>query len=135
MKVFLDTNVLVAAFATRGLCADLFELVIGEHELVCGTNVLRELEKALRSKIRLPASQCKDIVQYVGAQVATIVSGAAHVIANVEIDDARVLGEARAAAADVFVTGDVRVLALGSVDEMPIRTPRQFWDMVQSATR
>ena len=131
----MDTNVLVAAFATRGLCADLFELVLVEHQLVCGTNVLRELEKALRGKLRLPASQCKDIVLYVGAQAVTIISGAEHVIANVEMDDARVLGEARAAAADVFVTGDARVLALGAVDEMPIRTPRQFWEIVQSAKR
>jgi hypothetical protein len=48
--VFLDTNVLVSAFASRGLCADLFELVLLEHDLVLGRNVLRELSKALRGK-------------------------------------------------------------------------------------
>jgi predicted nucleic acid-binding protein len=55
------------------------------------------------------------------------------VIAEFEIN--HTLGEARAAAADVFVTGDARVLALGAVDEVPIRTPRQFWEIVQSAKR
>ena len=34
MKVFFDTNVLIAAFATRGLCADLFAHVLLEHELI-----------------------------------------------------------------------------------------------------
>lgn len=47
MRVFLDTNVLVSAFASRGLCADLFELVLVEHDLVLGRTVLRELNKAL----------------------------------------------------------------------------------------
>jgi len=28
VRVFLDTNVLVAAFATRGLCADLMRVVL-----------------------------------------------------------------------------------------------------------
>lgn len=32
MRVFLDTNVLVSAFATRGLSADVFRLVLAEHE-------------------------------------------------------------------------------------------------------
>ena len=34
VRVFLDTNVLVAAFATRGLCADVVRTVLAEHELV-----------------------------------------------------------------------------------------------------
>jgi hypothetical protein len=34
VRVCLDTNVLVAAFATRGLCADVLRTVIAEHELV-----------------------------------------------------------------------------------------------------
>ena len=48
MKVFLDTNVLVSAFASRGICADILELVLLEHDLLTGENVLRELGKALR---------------------------------------------------------------------------------------
>ena len=36
MKVFLDTNVLIIAFATRGLCADLMRLLLTEHELLTG---------------------------------------------------------------------------------------------------
>jgi uncharacterized protein len=40
VRVFLDTNVLVSAFATRGLCADLLELVLLEHDLVLGRWVI-----------------------------------------------------------------------------------------------
>jgi hypothetical protein len=38
--VFLDTNVLVSAFASRGLCADLFETVLLEHDFLVGRNVI-----------------------------------------------------------------------------------------------
>jgi len=33
MRVFLDTNVLVAAYATHGLCEDVFRVILAEHEL------------------------------------------------------------------------------------------------------
>ena len=50
MKVFVDTNVLVAAYATRGLCSDLLRLILAQHELVVSQQVLAELERALRAQ-------------------------------------------------------------------------------------
>ncbi len=44
MRVFLDTNVLVAAFATRGLCEDVLLTMLSEHDLIIGTHVLAESE-------------------------------------------------------------------------------------------
>ena len=64
MRIFLDTNVLVSAFASRGLCADLFELILLEHELVVGTQVLAELRRALRQKIKLPSARCDEIDEF-----------------------------------------------------------------------
>ena len=57
MKVFLDTNVLVSAFASRGLCTDLFELILLEHELIVGKQVLLELRRSMRQKIKLPVAR------------------------------------------------------------------------------
>ena len=42
MRVFLDTNVLLSAFAARGLCADVFRTVLAEHELITSEFVLGE---------------------------------------------------------------------------------------------
>ena len=55
MRVFLDTNVLVSAFATRGLCADVVRYVLAEHELIVGAVVLEELRRVLRTKMKLPS--------------------------------------------------------------------------------
>jgi predicted nucleic acid-binding protein len=50
----------------------------------------------------------------------------------VDPDDALVLGEARAGAADVFVTGDAAVLAIPAIGGMKILSPRRFWDQLHS---
>jgi len=131
LRVFFDTNVFVSAFATRGLCADLFEVVLLEHELILGGNVLRELSKALRQKIKLPQRDCAAIVAFITDQAAQIVERSQPIAAAVDDDDAIVLGEAIGGHAHVFVTGDARVLALGHFEELQIISPRAFWEMLQ----
>ncbi len=34
MKIVLDSNILVAAFATRGLCSSLLELCLDRYEII-----------------------------------------------------------------------------------------------------
>ncbi len=132
MRVFLDTNVLVSAFATRGLSADLFEMVLLEHELVTGRRVLQELETALRRKIRLPASRCAEIVDFLRAEAALVVEDAPAAECRAEQGDRAVLGEALAGEAQVFVTGDAALVALAEVSGMPVRTPRRFWESLRT---
>ncbi|MFN0155441.1 MAG: putative toxin-antitoxin system toxin component, PIN family [Gaiella sp.] len=132
MRVFLDTNVLVSAFASRGLCAALFEVVLLDHELILGRNVLRELERALRAKVRLPAVRASEIVGFVAGEAASVVETADAAKVKVEASDALVLGEARSGLAEVFVTGDGALLRLASVGELKIVSPRQFWDVLRA---
>jgi predicted nucleic acid-binding protein len=131
VRVFLDTNVLVSAFAARGLCADLFELVLLEHDLVTGIAVLGELDTALRRKVRLAPARSKEIVDFVRAQATDVVRDAAPAALSVDPPDAAVLGEARDAHAEVFVTGDAALLAVGTYDDIPILSPRQFWELLR----
>ena len=55
MRVFLDTNVLVSAFATRGLCADVLRHILAQHDLIVGEVVIAELRRVLRDRIKIPA--------------------------------------------------------------------------------
>lgn len=61
MKVYFDTNVVLAAFATRGVCADLFAHVLLEHELLVGETMIRELRSKLRIKLKLPKNATDEI--------------------------------------------------------------------------
>jgi putative PIN family toxin of toxin-antitoxin system len=135
VRVFLDTNVLVSAFASRGLCADLLELVLLEHDLIVGRNVLSELDKALRQKVRLSAASAAEITEFVIGEATEVVRGGEP--ANVKADeaDARVLGEALAGQAEMFVTGDAALLKLAAVEALRIVAPRQFWESLQARDR
>jgi putative PIN family toxin of toxin-antitoxin system len=135
VRVFLDTNVLVSAFASRGLCADLLELVLLEHDLILGQNVLRELDQALREKVRLPASNAVEVAEFVTSEATQIVDQAEPANVKADADDARVLGEALAGQAELFVTGDAALLKLAAVDALKIVSPRQFWEALHARER
>jgi uncharacterized protein len=135
VKVFLDTNVLVSAFASRGICADLFELVLLEHDLIVGQNVLRALRKALRDKIGLPAARASEIVEFVAGEAAAVIDEAVPIEAKADPDDARVLGEAQGGLAETFVTGDAVLLKLGTVAGLRIVSPRQFWEVLRAGRK
>jgi putative PIN family toxin of toxin-antitoxin system len=135
VRIFPDTNVLVSAFASRGLCADVLELVLLEHDLVVGQNVLRELKKALREKVRLPAARSTEIVEFVAGEAAVVIEGARPIGAKADAADALVLGEARGGQAELFVTGDAALLRLGTVEGVRVVSPRQFWEALHAGPR
>ena len=57
MRVCLDTDVLVAAVATRGLCSDVLRAVLAEHELVIGEVILVERRRVLTIKFKVPSDR------------------------------------------------------------------------------
>ncbi|MCC7002059.1 MAG: hypothetical protein IT357_07875 [Gemmatimonadaceae bacterium] len=71
MKVFFDTNVLISAFAARGLCADLMRLVLAEHELQTGEVNLVELRRVLTERFNASGAQV-DRVEDLLREVAVI---------------------------------------------------------------
>ena len=134
MRVYLDTNVLVSAFASRGLCAELLEVILLEHDLVSGARVLGELRRSLRQKIKLPAARCDEIVEFLREQTTELVESGKPVTANVDDDDARILGEALGGRAEVFVTGDSAIQRLSAIGAMRILSPRGFWDYLKAGS-
>ncbi len=134
MRVFFDTNVLVSAFAARGLCAELLEVVLRNHELVMGRNVLRELEKALLQKVRATPDRCDEALASVTGGAAQIVEAAAPLDCDASPEDALILGEAAAGDADFFVTGDAALLRLKSAGALRIVSPRELWDSMRTSS-
>jgi putative PIN family toxin of toxin-antitoxin system len=132
VRIFLDTNVLVSAFATRGLCAEVLELVLLDHDLILGRSVLRELEKALLEKVRLSAALAKDVVDFVSTEATQVVDEAEPAQLHVDAADALVVGEALAGQAGLFVTGDAALLRLNSVQAVKIISPRQLWETLRT---
>lgn len=129
MRVFLDTNVLVSAFATRGLAADVLRLVISEHTLVTGEVVLRELARVLTKRIRLPRPRVEDILEFLREHEVVPRPKAPSEVAIRDDDDRWVLASAVAGASDVLVTGDRDLLDVATMAPLKIVDPRGFWEM------
>jgi len=127
LRVFLDTNVLIAAFAARGLCADLFRLAATDHELLIGAPVLVEMRRILETRRRMPAPARNEVLQVLRRFVQVPAAKAPIALGIDDPDDEWVVACAIAAAADVFVTGDKALLGLHRVDALPIVSPREFW--------
>jgi uncharacterized protein len=131
VKVALDTNVLVSALATRGLCADILNSVLAEHQLVVGTSVLSELKAVLRRKLRVP-SEMIDEVEALLRREATIAGKTdALPLAIRDKSDLAVLSEAVAVGAEMLVTGDKDLLEIAEQSPIPIVTPRGFWEQLR----
>ncbi len=131
MRVFLDTNVLVAAFATRGLCEDVMRTVLVEHELIVGEIVLFELERILEEKMSMPRSKVRAIVDFIRDQAEVIDPGAPAPWPENDADDQWVLAAALEGAADVLVTGDKDLLEPPPEITLSIFTPRGFWETLR----
>ena len=106
MRVFLDTNVLVSAFATRGLCADLLRHILAEHDLITGEVIIVELRRVLRDRIKVPGPMITAIEQLLRDQIVVPKPSEPHPLPIRDPDDRWVLASAVAGKADVIVTGD-----------------------------
>jgi putative PIN family toxin of toxin-antitoxin system len=132
VRVCHDTNILVAAFATRGLCADVLRTVLAEHDLVIGDVILAELRRVLSTKLKVPADRL-DLIEVVFAPFP-LIPKPAQPASNLIRDpaDRWIVATAVAGNADVLVTGDRDLLDVA--DHLPVRTlePRAFWKLLRA---
>lgn len=128
MRIFLDTNVLASALATRGLCADILREVMSKHDLIVSEPLLKELKRILPKKFKLPPALADEMIAFFEQDLATVDDEPLHDITIQDKDDIVILSSAINRQTDVFVAGDKEVLALGALNDMKIMSPRAFWD-------
>jgi len=132
VKVFVDTNVLVAAVATRGLCADVLRTILASHDLVVSQQVLDEVRRVLRMKLGTSPGAVADFIRLLEQEAEVAPPARLPGIELSDRDDLPILGAAVAARAEVFVTGDRELVELGTVEGMRVASPRQFWEGLKS---
>ena len=132
MKIFADTNVLVSAFTARGLCADLLEVILADHQLMTGEYVLSELERVLSTKLNVPEQKVLATVQFLHKHYIEPIPESTSEYKIKDEDDRWVLESAIRAKADFLVTGDRDLLDISKkVKELKIISPRGFWEWLQ----
>ncbi|MCD4755234.1 MAG: putative toxin-antitoxin system toxin component, PIN family [Deltaproteobacteria bacterium] len=130
MKIVLDANVVIAAFASRGLCESVMELCLHSHEIVLSEELLEEIVRNLRQKIKLPGNIVEDISKLLREQASMVSSVPLAAEVCRDPDDVKILGLAVAANADYIVTGDKDLLVLKKFQGVPSVTPRLFSDII-----
>jgi putative PIN family toxin of toxin-antitoxin system len=126
MKVVLDTNVLVAAFATHGLCSAVLELCLDQHEIGISRQLLGELRRNLIKKVKLPEQTADEIVLFLESRATMVVPAAVDKSACRDPDDLKILGTAIAFGSDFLITGDQDLLVLKEVKGSHIVSPGSF---------
>jgi putative PIN family toxin of toxin-antitoxin system len=132
MKIFADTNVLVSAFTARGLCADLLEIILLDHQLITGEIVLDELKSVLLNKLNVPEKKVQSVLQFIRQHHVEPTPDKPSEIKVRDEDDRWILESALRANADVLVTGDKDLLVISNkVSQLKINSPRGFWKLLK----
>lgn len=135
MKVVLDANVLVAALATRGACAELFARVLAVHEYAMDDNLEGEVIRVLRDKFKVPDARLAEVVALLEGTAVRVSAPVLDEPTCRDADDDRVLALALAFGAEVLVTGDEDLLVLHPWRSIPILRPRDFWLLDRAGSR
>ncbi|PWU17687.1 MAG: putative toxin-antitoxin system toxin component, PIN family [Bdellovibrio sp.] len=132
VKVILDTNVIIAAFATQGLCHLVLESVIAHHELILSEFILAEVNDKLRQKIKLPLVRANEITVFLKSHSTVGRDPGVPGLNCRDKDDLPILFLAAFTGADVIISEDEDLLILGSISSTAIVSPREFWDMLRN---
>jgi putative PIN family toxin of toxin-antitoxin system len=127
MKVFLDTNVLVSAFASHGACADLFEHCLRNHRVYIAERSFAEIRQVLGGKIGVEAGKVEGILDFLSSSTEVVKSVPLEKQICRDPDDDFILGAALLAGADCIITGDEDLLVLKEFAGVKITSPSAFW--------
>jgi putative PIN family toxin of toxin-antitoxin system len=130
--VVLDTNVLLAAIATHGLCQALVTLVYRDHVVVLSEHILAEVAKHHRGKFKATKRQADAVVATLRANSEIVKPAAVPPGVVRDKDDLPVLGTAISGSAVCIVTGDHELLALETFRGIDVLTPRAFYERLRS---
>lgn len=128
MIAVFDTNVLIAAIITDGICSTLLRRArTGELSLVSCPFIITEVRRILTRKFLLSREQVAAALEPIREAISEIIDYEPKIgrICR-DQDDDHVLACAVAAKADYLVTGDADLLDIKRFRHVRIVTPRDF---------
>ncbi len=133
MRVVLDSNVLIAAFAARGTCAELLEHCVREHQLLTSEYILDEVRRNVVSKLKVSGRDADEAVKLLRTRLTVVEPMDLGRRVCRDAEDDPILGTAVAAHCELLVTGDKDLLEMGEYETVRIVSPRAFWSQERRA--
>ena len=129
MRVVLDTSTLIAAHSSRaGVCAELMEDALLNHELIISEFILDELHRKLRDKFAFPESDIREVAAFLRTAATIVVPTELSPDCCRDKDDIPILGTAVAGHAELLITVDRDLLELVAFREIAILRPGEYWE-------
>jgi hypothetical protein len=134
MRVVLDSNILVAAFATQGLCQAVFELCLEKHQIIISNELLKEVRDNLIKKLKLPERLAFERIQFLRDVSELNETGQIINIRCNDPNDLHVLSLAINNGAECIVSGDADLLEITITKGIRILSPRELWEMERESS-
>ncbi len=128
MIAVFDTNVLVAAIITEGVCSKLLRRSrMGEFSLISCPFILNEFNRILAKKLHLSDEEISSVMQLISEPISQVIEHKIKITGICrDTDDDNIIVCAVAAKADYLVTGDSELLEIREYQGVKIVTPRDF---------
>ncbi len=127
MKVVLDTNVLISAFISHGVCNELLEYCALNHEIILSEFILGELEEKLTGKFGFSKREINSVIRILKSRCTIVQTEVLPFPVSRDPDDDNIIAAAIAGLCDCIVTGDKDLLVLNQVSGIQIIPPNRFW--------
>ena len=128
MRIALNSSVLIAAHISRaGVCAEMLEDVLLNHDLVVSDFILEELGRKLVDKFNFPRRDAEQVSAFL--RRAGIVVQPADLPSDLcrDASDIPVLGTAVAGQCALLISVDRDLLVMRTIGEIPIIRPGEYW--------
>jgi uncharacterized protein len=126
VKILLDTNVLIAAFVGRGVCADLLEHCVEQHEVFTSEFILDEFAKKLVSKFKAEPEETTAATHLLRSRLSVVSYAPLGSMVCRDSDDDNILAAAVSGECDCIITGDKDLLVLKQFGTCRILSPSDF---------
>ena len=133
MKAVFDTNVLIAAFLTEGVCAKLLiRARRRDFDVILCDGIIQEFKRVLKKKFAASPHEMSEVVMILSAAAQDILRRTDSITSVCrDPDDNVILDCARDAVADYIVTGDVDLLILKNYEGISILSPENLRSFFQ----
>ena len=127
MRIVLDSNVIVSAFASRGVCASLFEVLMVKEQIITSEHILAEASRILRTKIKLPEKNTREIIDFLRENTEVAVYDKLSHRVSRDKDDDEIIALAVSSKSKIIITGDKDLLVLKKYKNIRILSPKEYW--------
>lgn len=127
MRVVIDTNVLIAAFISHGVCNELFEHCVINHDVILSKFILDEIKKTLTKKFRFETQEANAVISLLRSRCSIVNTQTLPSPVSRDPDDDNIIATAISGTCDCIITGDKDLLDLKKTGDVLIVSPSRFW--------